>query len=132
MIWQQRKAETDGLDAYKARNIYYHSIFDDLVKINNRIIVDEPTLRRGLNGCCVPGKKRLYVTATGEYKACERIGSSPSIGNVDEGVDRELIVKSMLRNLRRSQKTSAISVGLTICAGYAMQAFAMKTGWIWG
>ena len=42
MIWQQRKAETDGLDAYKARNIYYHSIFDDLVKINNRIIVDEP------------------------------------------------------------------------------------------
>lgn len=49
MIWQQRKAETDGLDAYKARNIYYHSIFDDLVKINNRIIVDEPTLRRGLN-----------------------------------------------------------------------------------
>ena len=51
MIWQQRKAETDGLDAYKARNIYYHSIFDDLVKINNRIIVDEPTLRRGLNGC---------------------------------------------------------------------------------
>ena len=48
MIWQQRKAETDGLDAYKARNIYYHSIFDDLVKINNRIIVDEPTLRRGL------------------------------------------------------------------------------------
>lgn len=61
MIWQQRKAETDGLDAYKARNIYYHSIFDDLVKINNRIIVDEPTLRRGLNGCCVPGKKRLYI-----------------------------------------------------------------------
>ena len=26
----------------------------------------------------------------------------------------------MLRNLRRSQKTSAISVGLTICAGYAL------------
>lgn len=39
MIWQQRKAETDGLDAYKARNIYYHSIFDDLVKINNRIML---------------------------------------------------------------------------------------------
>ena len=104
MIWQQRKAETDGLDAYKARNIYYHSIFDDLVKINNRIIVDEPTLRRGLNGCCVPGKKRLYVTATGEYKACERIGSSPSIGNVDEGVDRELIVKKYVEEFAAQSK----------------------------
>lgn len=27
MIWQQRKAETDGLDAYKARNIYLFSLF---------------------------------------------------------------------------------------------------------
>lgn len=88
----------------KQYTIYYHSIFDDLVKINNRIIVDEPTLRRGLNGCCVPGKKRLYVTATGEYKACERIGSSPSIGNVDEGVDRELIVKKYVEEFAAQSK----------------------------
>lgn len=75
-----------------------------MVKINNRIIVDEPTLRRGLNGCCVPGKKRLYVTATGEYKACERIGSSPSIGNVDEGVDREQIVKKYVEEFAAQSK----------------------------
>ena len=68
------------------------------------VIVDEPTLRRGLNGCCVPGKKRLYVTATGEYKACERIGSSPSIGNVDEGVDRELIVKKYVEEFAAQSK----------------------------
>ena len=54
--------------------------------------------------CCVPGKKRLYVTATGEYKACERIGSSPSIGNVDEGVDRELIVKKYVEEFAAQSK----------------------------
>ena len=66
--------------------------------------LDIRTLRRGLNGCCVPGKKRLYVTATGEYKACERIGSSPSIGNVDEGVDRELIVKKYVEEFAAQSK----------------------------
>ncbi len=77
MIWQQRKAETDGLDAYKARNIYYHSIFDDLVKINNRIIVDEPTLRRGLNGCCVPGKKDCMSRQPENIKPAN--GSAPAL-----------------------------------------------------
>ena len=52
----------------------------------------------------MPGKKRLYVTATGEYKACERIGSSPSIGNVDEGVDRELIVKKYVEEFAAQSK----------------------------
>lgn len=45
MIWQQRKAETDGLDAYKARNIYYHclisfaSVVCVLVSFNGIIVI---------------------------------------------------------------------------------------------
>lgn len=93
IVWQQRKAETEGLDPSHSRNAYYNSIFNDLVRINNRMIMDEPTLQTGLNGCCIPGKKRLYVTTTGMYKTCERIGSSPTIGDVESGLDKKVAVQ---------------------------------------
>ncbi|MGN0273408.1 MAG: radical SAM protein [Chordicoccus sp.] len=38
-----------------------------------------------LQGSCVPGKRRIYITYDGEFKTCERIGLSPSIGNFKEG-----------------------------------------------
>lgn len=48
------------------------------------------------NGCCIPGQRRLYVYTDGTYKVCERVGDSPSIGNVDNGVDTEAIKKYYL------------------------------------
>ena len=48
------------------------------------------------NGCCIPGQRRLYVCTDGTYKVCERVGDSPSIGNVDNGVDTEAIKKYYL------------------------------------
>ena len=48
------------------------------------------------NGCCIPGQRRLYVCTDGTYKVCERVGDSPSIGNIDNGVDTEAIKKYYL------------------------------------
>lgn len=68
-------------------------IKDELLDIHKRVIRDEPILDCALNGCCVPGNRRLYVTVDGELSACERIGYSPSIGNVETGIDLENVKK---------------------------------------
>jgi len=40
-----------------------------------------------LNGCCVPGQSRLFVSVSGEYHVCEKIGEhSESIGNPQNGL----------------------------------------------
>lgn len=64
-----------------------------LTKIHNRMIVDEPIPFVAQNGCCRPGSRRLYVTTQGEFKVCERIGNSPSIGSVNGGIDYSAINK---------------------------------------
>jgi len=56
----------------------YHSLFDKYY----------------LNGCCVPGVRKLFVTVDGTFLVCEKISSkAPSIGNVFSGIDIETIKK---------------------------------------
>lgn len=64
---------------------------DNLVKVHNRFLMDKPISRLGRNGCCVPGNRRIYVQVNGEFLACEKIGDSPSIGNVFTGIDRSRV-----------------------------------------
>lgn len=58
-----------------------------LLEIHKRIISDFPISTYGLNGCCVPGSRRLYVTTKGDFLPCERIGTQTPIGNVNDGFD---------------------------------------------
>lgn len=66
---------------------------DNLVKIHNRILTDTPNIRLRRNGCCVPGNRRIYVQVDGNFLACEKVGDSPSIGNVFTGIDIKQIRK---------------------------------------
>lgn len=38
---------------------------------------------------CIPGQRRLYVTAEGNFLTCERVGNAPFLGNVNRGFDWE-------------------------------------------
>lgn len=69
---------------------------NNLVKIHNRMLTNMPDLRLGRNGCCVPGNRRIYVQVDGNFLACEKIGDSPSIGNVFTGIDINQIKKYYL------------------------------------
>lgn len=62
-----------------------------LIEVHTRSISDTPMENYSLNGCCVPGARRLYVTAKGDFLPCERIGSHLPIGNIDTGFDYEVI-----------------------------------------
>lgn len=61
--------------------------------IHKRILTDKPVARYGMNGCCVPGERRVYVTVDGKFLHCEKVGNIPDIGNVDQGLDKDKIRK---------------------------------------
>lgn len=66
---------------------------DSLLNIHKRLLYNKPLENCSLNGCCVPGARRLYVTVDGKFSLCERIGNVPDIGNVEEGINLEKIKK---------------------------------------
>lgn len=80
----------------EAKNLYSGVLKTGLVHIHNRMLHEKPMGSIHYNGCCVPGKRRLYVCTDGSYKVCERIGNAPSIGHVDVGIDIEAVKKYYL------------------------------------
>lgn len=64
-----------------------------LTKIHKRLLLNEPVQQYGMNGCCVPGHRRVYTTVDGEFYLCEKVGNTPSLGNVDKGFDISRIKK---------------------------------------
>jgi len=73
-----------------------------LLIIHKRLICEEPVDCYKFNGCCVPGGRKLYVTTHGKFKACERMGESPDIGDVDNGLNIETINKYYVDNYIKS------------------------------
>jgi len=66
----------------------------NMASIMKRLIYTEPLERYALNGCCIPGVRKLFVSVDGTFHLCERICSdAPAIGNVHSGLDMEVIKK---------------------------------------
>ena len=61
-------------------------------RIIQRPVIPEPVDNFSLNGCCVPGQRKSYITTEGSIQVCEKISSlAPPIGNVYSGFDFETI-----------------------------------------
>jgi len=59
---------------------------------SQRTIYNKASDKFALNGCCIPGVRRIFVTVDGNYKLCERIATSaPIIGNVKNGIDIDVL-----------------------------------------
>jgi uncharacterized protein len=57
-----------------------------------RPIFNVPNKRINMNGCCVPGVSRLFVTVDGRYLLCERVPSNtPSFGDVHSDIDIDTV-----------------------------------------
>lgn len=66
------------------------------LKLHKRQISNTPIKYYYFNGCCIPGSRKLYVTTKGDFQVCERIGQGPVIGNVDKGMDFEVLRKKFV------------------------------------
>lgn len=59
----------------------------------------------GQNGCCIPGQRRIYTTVHGNFKVCERIGNAPIIGNVENGIDIEIVKEVYFKQYREKSES---------------------------
>jgi uncharacterized protein len=71
--------------------IFENFLEEALLDIHNRRMSNHPFKDYPINACCIPGTRRLYVTVDGNFLPCERIGISPYIGNVTDGIDIDSI-----------------------------------------
>lgn len=65
-----------------------------LARLIQRPIFDKPIPSAYLNGCCIPGGRKGFVTLEGKIHICERIGQAPDIGDIYHGMDIDVIKKS--------------------------------------
>ncbi len=63
-----------------------------LAKFIQRPVLTEPVDSYFLNGCCIPGQRKNYITTDGDIQLCEKMpGNCPALGNVETGFDFETI-----------------------------------------
>ena len=105
--WQFEKVKKNGLSWEHTRNIYFNTMLKLMETVDGRMVTDTPDDLYHCNGCCVPGSRKLYVKANGDLLACERIGSSPVIGNIFTGIDKAL--------LREKYDTEYVARSLPAC-----------------
>lgn len=78
----------------KTESFAKSSIELKLAQLMQRPIFKKPIDKYFLNGCCLPGEKRIFVTTDGTFHICEKITSAvPAIGNIYDGFDFDVIKK---------------------------------------
>ena len=84
----------DDLFKDKDKEKYSDIVSTDMARVSNRMKSEEGILEETyLHGNCIPGQRRIYVTVEGEFKACEKIGTAPVLGNCEDGYDFEKVYK---------------------------------------
>lgn len=68
------------------------SLFErGLLRIHARPFWPGPRTNYPLNGCCIPGTRKLYIETDGTFHVCERAHGTPAIGSLEEGFDDALV-----------------------------------------
>jgi uncharacterized protein len=68
----------------------------NILPLVKRHISDEPIKSAYLNGCCIPGGRKIYVTTAGKIRVCERISGAPDIGDIKKGINMATIKNTYL------------------------------------
>ncbi|MCP5049044.1 MAG: hypothetical protein GY940_17875 [bacterium] len=91
MQWAFEKYR-EGFD--RSDSMVRRQIEKRFAKFIKRPVLTEPMDCHSLNGCCLPGKRKNYITTGGDIHICEKMpGNCPPIGHVDTGFDLETIKK---------------------------------------
>ncbi|MDD2960194.1 MAG: radical SAM protein [Lachnospiraceae bacterium] len=96
--WQVYQARNKGLDKENCRNIYFYPMYSLLRLIDGRRRSEEPFDFYPCNGCCVPGARKVYVKTNGDIQVCEKIGTSPVLGNIETGINIQKVQEVFVDN----------------------------------
>lgn len=71
----------------------FNIMLNSFTAVYRRELYDKPNNnKKNLHGNCIPGEARLYVTCNGDFLPCERVGETPYIGNINMGLDYDVIL----------------------------------------
>lgn len=121
--WQLNQCIKHSLSWDHTNNLYFRSLVESMKRIKSRFGSEEPALQTNcIQACCIPGVRKLYVLANGDLTICERIGSSPFIGNIKTGLNKEEIVKKYIDEyMEKSKSECANCWAFNLCSMcYAM------------
>lgn len=97
----------------------------ELARIVKRPIYAMPLGNYYLNGCCVPGARKQYISVDGTILMCERIGMAPSLGNVEAGINIERINDLYVNEYEKKCLASCSECwALQLCSICYVQAFS--------
>jgi uncharacterized protein len=116
------------------RNPVFSSLVErELAILLKRPIYISPIDKYNLNGCCVPGERRLFVTTNGEFRVCERISAdAPTIGNVYSGLNKQAIRKIYIDDYEAySLPRCSVCWGIRLCKACYSHA-DYDGGWVSG
>lgn len=85
--WGEKQFKNYEGDSEDFHNMYKDAFQKKLLTIHSRAISDEPMEKYPFNSCCIPCSRRIYVDTDGNFSLCEKMGDSPDIGNVHEGLN---------------------------------------------
>ena len=94
---------------------YLSGLFDtNLIKIHRRALKpmgkDFPP-----NGICVPGLRRLFVDAEGNFYPCEKVGRAFCIGNVNTGIERRKVRSVLKKYIKESTEECTNCWAVRLC-----------------
>lgn len=88
LSWACERFLEDYTEKGRPHPIVRSVIERQLALLVQRPIFSKPFHKYPLNGCCIPGARRLFVSTKGIFYPCERIPTTaPSIGDVYSGID---------------------------------------------
>lgn len=91
--WSKDRMKENNIPISKNTLISNDNMTKELSTIHRRLLTNTPMPTYFMNGCCIPGARRLFVTTDGNFKLCEKMGPAPYLGNVEEGLDLEAVQK---------------------------------------
>jgi uncharacterized protein len=96
--WAFEKYITGNQGNKSPHPLVKHLMETFLAVFSQRPIYNESANKFALNGCCIPGVRRIFVTTSGDIRLCEKIPvSAPVIGNVKDGVDLDVLYRVYLK-----------------------------------
>jgi uncharacterized protein len=80
------------------------AIFDKNLLLIHRRELSQIGNKIYLNGICIPGQRRLFVSSGGDFYICEKMGESIKIGDVYKGFDYKAILNIIEKYRQISEK----------------------------
>jgi uncharacterized protein len=125
MKWVKKNYLNNYIGKEKLHPLTTGLVEKKLALILRRKIHEIPTDEYYLNGCCVPGVRKIFVQTDGNFQLCERMSKSPSIGHAFSGINIDKIKEIYIDEYSRKSLPACSNcwiVGLcSICYAHAFK-----------